>query len=161
MAREVHARHARLVLLPQYAARCPCGRRKTSTLPLAKVDASPFFKDASPARGLRRAKRFLQRLVDRTGFTAVAVRRAPRASGYLCHASRPSDADFAAVSFEDILHSMLWAAGDDCFLLGSSVVRRVSDWPMGGSLSEPAPMVDPGGRTRMLSQDEATAWASG
>ena len=91
----------------------------------------------------------------------MAVRRCPRAQGFLCKDQRQPTADFRVISFEDILRSLAFAGQDVHCLRGEYVVKRTQGWPMGGSMSEPATLVDLGEDTRRLYVDPQVQRSSG
>ena len=61
-----------------------CGKPKPSVLTMAKLDAAQFFKEASPERGLFRAKLLLDRLTRTRNVNAIRVRYGSKAEGRLC-----------------------------------------------------------------------------
>ena len=137
-------RLSKLKTFPEYVHKCPCGRTKPCQTTCAKVDASQFFKDASAPRGVQRTDLFLKRLQKRTGKTTVAVRRGPGALGHLCTGGPQKGRAFEMCSFSQIRKAIALAAEDKLFLLGDTVLERTRGWPMGGSFSEPATLVDLG-----------------
>jgi len=155
---EVAARLDKLCKPPEFERKCPCGKRKSNDLQAAKIDASQFFKDASVSRGVERTCQFLTRLQGRTGKTAVAVSRGKKADGRLCRACNPDTRTHQTCSFKSIRRCIQLAASDRLFILGDSVVERVRGWPMGGSFSEPATLVDLGQAAyELLTDDGRTA----
>ena len=54
------------------------------------------------------------------------------------------------VPFRSIMQALNFVALDRFVRVGDSVVERIRGWPMGGSLSEPATLVDLGEATRQL-----------
>lgn len=154
IARTVHDRVRKLVVVPAFRAVCPCGKTKPNSLSCAKIDASQFFKDASTDRGRSRTRKFLARLERATGQNAVLVRNGSKADGLLCKAFRKCPKQYVMVTFEDILQCMDFACSDTLFLLGDLVLERTRGYPMGGSFSEPATLVDLGEDTFCLYSDE-------
>ena len=141
----------------QYVLQCPCGRKKCTPLSLLKVDANQFFKAADARRGIRRCKRFLDRVRDKRKVNAVAVKRSSRAEGFLCQASKPVSKQFRICKFEDIIAAMSFCALDSSFFVGDVLVQRRQGYAMGSSFSEPATLVDLGECIYRLYTDPAFA----
>ena len=137
-------RFAKLRSDAKYVTVCPCGRQKHHQLTLAKIDAAQFFKSASVKGGLKRIKKFLRRTELVQEKNGVAVLRSARAHGYLCSSDRKVSKDHDFCSFDEILTGVHYAASDRYFVLGDEIIERLDGWPMGGSFSEPATLIDLG-----------------
>jgi len=111
---------------------------------MAQVDAAQFSKAASRERGYRRAKILFGKLSKRTGMDAIAVRRIPKAEGFLCKASRKDTYEHQTVPFSTILHALSYARHDNFFLVGDCILERLIGWAMGAPMSEPITGVDLG-----------------
>ena len=139
---EIRKRAGQLALVEDYATRCPCGAKKLSSYSLAKVDAAQFFKNSSMQRGVHKMKMLLDRL-RRLNFIGVAVRNSKTADGELVkHLGKKPG--YRIILFDEMESLASLVAADDKFLVGQFVVRRRTGWPMGGSLSEPATLIDLG-----------------
>ena len=105
----------------------------------------------------------LKRVQDTTGFDAVAIRKVSRADGHLCRSSKSSDNSFRVLSFECILDALEFIKRDKYFTVGTTVVKRLGGWPMGGSFSEPGTLVDLNEELHVLHQSperlKSVGWA--
>ena len=142
ISEEVAVRLDMLINDPRYKDCCPCGRSKSHCVSFVRVDAAQFFKNASTTRGIRRTRAFLNRLEDTTGFSGVAVRKSLRASGNLSNGANITKRTHTFCSFDNIYCGIQYAAADTLFTVGDTVLDRVRGWPMGGSFSEPATLID-------------------
>ena len=104
LAQVAHSRISKLAVLPEFSCKCPCGRTKTTSLQMAKIDAAQFFKNASTKRGHRRAFDFLARVSEKNDkHSAVAIRRSTKADGFFCRFTKPNTSEHSAVHFSWIL----------------------------------------------------------
>jgi len=128
-----------------YAQHCPCGKKRAHTISIIRIDAAQFFKSASVDRGVRRVKTFLTRLEHKQGVKAVAVKKGKKASGFLIKKiHRCSKMESRVVPFANIVAGINYASKDKLFCVGETVFSRDRGWPMGGSFSEPATLLDLG-----------------
>ena len=79
------------------------------------MDAAQFFKAATVSRGLRRTRRFLRRLADRSHKLGVAVQ--PRAAGVLANGVENSKTH-RFCSFAEMEAGITYASHDKYFLVG-------------------------------------------
>ena len=122
--------------------RCPCGKQKLHPLGIVKVDASQFFKSASTTRCIERSRQMFQRLQQKLGVQAIAVRKTSRSSGFLVKHKRKVSGVYRVIRPQDILQAMRFAAGDNLFVLGDAVVERKRGWAMGNTMSSAATCID-------------------
>jgi hypothetical protein len=86
----------------------------------------------------------LARLRRTTQFDAIAVYKGQKARGFLCKTTQQKSRDYNVVPFTDIEAGMACASRDNFFRLDELLIWRKKGWPMGGSFSEPATLVDLG-----------------
>lgn len=140
--KQIVTRFGKLKSSEQHQTHCPCGRRRQHSITIVRVNAAPFFKLASVRRGLHRGAKLFKRLQQDCDKDGVAVRKSADAHGYSCRKESRISNDYQKCSFKDILIGAHSAAANKFFDLGDTVMERLEGWPMGGSLSEPATLVD-------------------
>lgn len=64
------------------------------------------------------------------------------AGGHLCRNKKCSDKNFRVFTFARIFEALEFIKRDKYFTVGTTVVKRLGGWPMGGSFSEPGTLVD-------------------
>ena len=156
LAPELVRRIAGLEAPAEHADTCPCGARKPQPLSLIKLDASTYFKGADLERGTEAVRELLEEVRSETGRNAVLLPSDGK-PGKLTSV-RPEDPHRPlVVTFDEIAAGFDYARYDDGMLVGDLPVRRKTGWPMGGSHSEPATLVDSGTFVSRIHRDEA-AW---
>ena len=147
-----------LVVVDEYKwLRMNCKQPKKRVLTMIKIDAAQFFKEANPQRGMSRTRILFSRIEKSTGFNAVRVRRDKKACGSLCKAGDKKTPGTSIVTFEEILQAFTFVLKEDSFLLGNYRIRRLTGYPMGGSFSEPATLIDLQDDVRQLYTKKQTA----
>ena len=82
------------------------------------------------------------RLEKKTNCNAIRVKHANEAHGKLCKLSDKCPPYRTTVSFYEILKAFDFVLHEASFLLGEFEVKRRTGYPMGGSFSEPATLID-------------------
>eukprot|EP00969_Alexandrium_andersonii_P000636 27270-Alexandrium_andersonii.AAC.1 len=114
---------------------------------MVRVDAAQFFKAANLQRGRHHAHMLLQHIRRSKGADALRLLRPTKAQGKLVRAAAGS-ASRAVITFKEIENAFLYATHDTEMVLGTTTVALQGGWPTGGSLSEPATLVDLGRHVR-------------
>jgi len=144
----------RFSLRKKQADECICVKCKQTKPPIsiAKVDAAQFLKNADLNRGISQITSMLAEVTRTTSYDAVAVGKHARASGFLRESTRSNSVAYRVVPFDDIRCFLFLATTGNHFCVGKEVIERLQGYPMGGSLSEPATLVD-------LQYDLRRVWA--
>ena len=109
-----------------------------------RLDAAQYFKNADVRRGCGAVARLLRYLQETRGANAVELRDSKRSRGRLCTRNPQQKPSRRIVEFSEIRSAFEYAARDCGMLVGNLVVYRATGWPMGGSHSEPATLLDSG-----------------
>ena len=142
LAQEARERLGRLQQPAAYRYHCPCGRWKPSSLQLVRMDAAQYFKNACLPRGIQHVAELLQGITADTGCDAVKLEPGPRTRGRLCRTDPRARPSRALVTFTEIQDAFRYAQRDSVMEIGGTTVLRTAGWPMGGSHSEPATLID-------------------
>ena len=149
---ELARRVARLACPTATQHHCPCGRWKQHQCSLVRLDAAQYFKDADLGRALK-ALRTLVREAAARGYNAVSLQRRPGSTGRLAKVATEGRLPRSIVTLSDIQRGFQAARLDTSMLVGNLVVQREAGWPMGGSHSEPATLIDSAAFVRRLLED--------
>lgn len=120
-----------------------CGKPKPQST-TARVDATPYFKDADTARGIERMTQLLQRITSQLGFRHIAVKHGRQAAGHLSDPVQRTGTGYTVIPCTTIMEAARCAAHDDIIHVEKAIMRRTRGWPMGGPFSEPMTLLDLG-----------------
>ena len=92
----------------------------------------------------------LERAEKQTGLAAVAIPKSSNVQAQFVPITKASNENFDVVAFETIKQTLQILKHDAIFRLGDVALYRREGWPMGGSFSEPATLVDLGAEVLKL-----------
>ena len=121
-----------------------CGGRLHAATTMVRMDAATFFKNADVQRGYACVEALLDRVGRRFHCDALALPARPCEKAFFWKSQERLASSHRCVLFHDVLEAVRFAQGDNLFMAGHAVFRRLRGWPMGGSLSEPLTMCDTG-----------------